>query len=182
MASRAYSFDLPIVPSCSSIRPAARCSVSPSGSFLVIRLARRSSMSCLARLIVPVSFARLAWSSRQAVRILSFRSAARRAFRVLRLPPHPFRFRLSCSLRLMAMGTGGGSSCPCLVVACLFPCLSSVIVGWGDGGMGVPFDNTRDAPFSSARFLHQCGDEMTMMILIRPPQGAKNATRRYGAI
>lgn len=31
--------------------------------------------------------------------------------------------------------------------------LSSVIVGRGDGGVNVPFDDTKDAPFSSARFL-----------------------------
>lgn len=64
----------------------------------------------------------------------------------------------SCLISLVAShGHGGGSS---FVVSfrssrgCVFlSLLSSVIVGRGDGGVSVPFDDTKDAPFSSARFL-----------------------------
>lgn len=65
----------PVVPSCSSIRSAVRCPVSSGGP--VPRLVHRSSVFRLTWFIVPVSSARLVRSSRQAVRILSFRPAAR---------------------------------------------------------------------------------------------------------
>lgn len=137
------------------------------------RIAHRSPSCLMSRLSVSlvvlrcfalpgssflVSCSRLVCSSRQAVRILSFCLAARLGgswCRVVFL-----RLVLFCSRRISLVashGHGGGSS---FVVSfrssrgCVFlSLLPSVIVGRGYGGVSVPFDDTKDAPFSSARFL-----------------------------
>ena len=105
---------LPLVQSCSSIcwllaarfarRLAAPSRQAARFSLFVLLIVPRCLV--LPRLIVPVSFARIAWASRQAVRIFSFRSADRRAFRVF-FVPHPvslFSVLVSSrSLRFMSM-------------------------------------------------------------------------------
>lgn len=109
--------------------PASYCPVSPGGS----------SLSLPVLFIVPwclvfafhlagVSLFRLARSSRQAVRVLSFRpggSSRRLVWRgVFSLSPVSFSSVLVLSrlLRFMDMGIGSGSSCSCLVAVCFFPC------------------------------------------------------------
>lgn len=102
--------------------PASYCPVSPGGS----------SLSLPVLFIVPwclvfafhlagVSLFRLARSSRQAVRVLSFRPGVSSRRLVWRGGFSVSRLILFCSriislVRLMTMGTGGGSSCYCLVL------------------------------------------------------------------
>lgn len=97
--------------------------------------------------------------SRQAVRILSFRLAVRCLVSWCRVV---FSVSFSSvlivyrSLCLMTVGTAAVHLSR-LVAACLIPVAFRCGIRFGDGGggIGVPFDDTRYAPFSSARFLHQ---------------------------
>lgn len=161
-----------LVSSCSSMRPASRQAIRSRFARASRSSARRASRPAVrfpVLFIVPrcfallgssslVSCSRLVCSSRQAVRILSFRLAARGVGSWCRVAFLRLVLFCSCLISLVAShGHGGGSS---FVVSfrsssgCVFlSLLSSVIVGRGDGGVSVPFDDTKDAPFSSARFL-----------------------------
>lgn len=155
-ASRRYSLQLVSCPVLLINSPGVASPVSSGGSSF--RLARRSSVFRLVRFISP----RLVFSSHLGVSLSSpysrfawrLVSAARRASRVLRLSSHSFRSRLlSRSLRLMDMGDGGGSSFSsrCGVFPSRCPVVGIGLSDDGDG-MGVRFDDTRDAPFYSAHF------------------------------
>ena len=112
-----------------------------------LRFARRlvllinSSGVPLSRLVKQLAFSRFARRS-VARLVVSGRVLASRSFL--------FLFYLARCVS-WPWGRATARLTPCLVAACLFPCLSSVIVGRGDSGIGVPLDDTRDAPFYSAR-------------------------------
>lgn len=141
---------------CGSLVGSYRLLVSSGGSSL--RLACRSSVFRLVRLIVTrlVSSSRPLVSSSSSYSLVSPGGSSWRFV----VSGSVFRLVLFCSRRISLVAShvhGGGSS---FVVSfrssrgCVFlSLLSSVIVGRGDGGVSVPFDDTKDAPFSSARFL-----------------------------
>lgn len=131
----------PVVSSYSSIRLAFRCLVSPCDPYSSSRCFVSFSVSSV-RLVKQLAFSRFARRS-VARLVVSGRVLASRSFL--------FLFYLARCVS-WPWGRATARLTPCLVAACLFPCLSSVIVGRGDSGIGVPLDDTRDAPFYSARF------------------------------
>lgn len=170
---------------------AALCGSPFVSSCLVNSLASRLSSRSAVRLslfVLPVvsrcfalpgsSFARLVRSSRQAVRVLSFRPAARLGgswcVSLVGVPCSPSRsFPFSYHLaRCVSCGHGGGSSFFSSRGGVLSSPLPPVVESdWADVGGGM------NAPFVSARFFHQAR-AMAMMIWIRP-QGNEAVMRRW---
>lgn len=160
--------------------PAIRCPVSSGGP--VSRLVHRSSVFRLARLIVLFSFARLvrSVSSSNPYSLVSperLVSAVRGVS--CALCPSSRSLLFSSYPSVASHGHGGGSSFSsrCGVFPSPLPRRGIRLCDDGDV-MGVPFDDTRDAPFYSARFPHR-GDDGAIW---NRAAGEENAMRRYGAI
>lgn len=164
-----------------SLRRLVRRSGSPSCSLFlgvspcpVHRFSSRVPVSS-ARLVKQSVFSRFAWRLVSAVRGVGSGS--------LCLPSHPLLFSYHLTrCRFMAMGMGSGSSFAvsyrCGVFPSRCPVVESDWVMTVGMEMGVPFDDTRDAPFYSARFPHR-GDDGAIW---NRAAGEENAMRRYGAI
>lgn len=151
----------PVVSSGSSIRRRLVASSRPAVRFPVLFIVPRCFV--LPGSLFLVSCSRLVRSSRQAVRILSFRPAARfggswcQGVFFVSFSSVLVVYR---SLRFMDMAAGGSSfsSRGGVPLSLLLPVVES---DWTDGCGGM------NVPFSSARFFHQAR-AMAMMIWIRP--------------